>query len=187
MNRETTTDVDARMTSTSPAAAANSAESTDQRPSQRLSQKYRFDDPDMDLFFVAALGWGPSGGLDDGEAHYVASKIVDGDGDSWVRAFDEYGDLMNLQADGWKKKGWRRASGEAEGVRELPFIVAVRCAGYGLRFAVRQAQVGVQIGDVRVRAASHVLRRTLREQDAPRHIPSEYRTRRASCTGYRRC
>jgi hypothetical protein len=140
MNRETTTDVDARMTSTSPAAAANSAESTDQRPSQRLSQKYRFDDPDMDLFFVAALGWGPSGGLDDGEAHYVASKIVDGDGDSWVRAFDEYGDLMNLQADGWKKKGWRRASGEARLKAFASYRSSWQFAAPGMVFASQFAK-----------------------------------------------
>ena len=34
------------------------------KPTQRLATKYRFDDEDMDLFFVAALGWGPAGGLD---------------------------------------------------------------------------------------------------------------------------
>lgn len=43
---------------------AESGESATQRPDQRLGQKYRFDDPNMDLFFVAALGWGPAGGLD---------------------------------------------------------------------------------------------------------------------------
>lgn len=31
------------------------------RPDQRLGQTYRFKDPDMDLFFVAALSWGPTG------------------------------------------------------------------------------------------------------------------------------
>ena len=34
------------------------------KPARRLATKYRFDDEDMDLFFVAALGWGPTGGLD---------------------------------------------------------------------------------------------------------------------------
>lgn len=61
---------------------ANSA-----KPAQRLATKYRFDDEDMDLFFVAALGWGPAGGLDVGQAFHVASQITDGDGESWVRAF----------------------------------------------------------------------------------------------------
>ncbi|MGC1779324.1 MAG: hypothetical protein WBB34_15400, partial [Xanthobacteraceae bacterium] len=83
------------------------------RPDQRLAQKYRFNDADMDLFFVAALGWGPAGGLDIGQAFYVASKIIDGDGDSWMQAFSSYGDVLNAQADAWKERGWRRAAGEA--------------------------------------------------------------------------
>ena len=83
------------------------------KPSQRLGQKYRFDDPDMDLFFVAAAGWGPSGGLDIGQAFYVAGQIQDGDADSWIKAFTSYGDLMNEQAESWKRKGWQREAGEA--------------------------------------------------------------------------
>ncbi|MBD1386659.1 hypothetical protein IDJ75_15340 [Mucilaginibacter rigui] len=27
-------------------------------PSQRLNQRYRFADPNMNLFFIGALGWG---------------------------------------------------------------------------------------------------------------------------------
>src|ERR1700689_3762578 len=83
------------------------------KPTQRLSRKYRFNDPDMDLFFVAALGWGPAGGLDVGQAFHVASQIVDGDGDSWVRAFGEHGDLLDARGDAWKARGWRRAAAEA--------------------------------------------------------------------------
>lgn len=30
---------------------------------QRLSQRYRFADPNMDLFFLGASGWVPAGGL----------------------------------------------------------------------------------------------------------------------------
>src|ERR1700761_6457885 len=84
-----------------------------QRPDQRLGQTYRFDDPDMDLFFVAALGWGPAGGLDIGQAFHVASQITDGDGDSWVAAFSRYGDALEAQADDWQQRGRRRAAGEA--------------------------------------------------------------------------
>ena len=82
------------------------------KPAQRLATKIRFDDEDMDLFFVAALGWGPAGGLDVGQAFHVAGQIVDGDGDSWVRAFGAYGELLDAQADEWKARGWRRAAGE---------------------------------------------------------------------------
>lgn len=88
------------------------AESTP-HPSQRLARKYCFDDPDMDLFFMAAASWGPTGGLDLGQAFYVASRITDGDGDSWTKAFSEYGDTLNAQADAWKQKGWQREAGEA--------------------------------------------------------------------------
>jgi hypothetical protein len=84
------------------------------RPNQRLGQTYRFSDPDMDLFFVAALGWGPAGGLDVGQVFHIASKIRDGDGGSWVDAFAPYGDAQNAQADEWKRRGWTRAAGEAK-------------------------------------------------------------------------
>jgi hypothetical protein len=53
----------------------------------------------MDLFFVAALGWGPAGGLDIGQAFYVASTIKDGDADSWMTSFPRYAELQTAQAD----------------------------------------------------------------------------------------
>jgi len=84
-----------------------------QHPAQRLALKYRFDDPDMDLFFMAAASWGPTGGLDLGQVFHVASKIADGDGESWIRAFSGYGEMLNAQADAWKRKGWQREAGEA--------------------------------------------------------------------------
>ncbi|MEJ8857575.1 alpha/beta fold hydrolase [Variovorax robiniae] len=93
-------------------AGAQTTNSTP-RPDQRMAQKYRFDDPNMDLFFMAAMSWGPTGGLDIGQAWYVASTITDGDADSWVQAFSRYGDLQNAQADTWKAKGWKQAAGEA--------------------------------------------------------------------------
>lgn len=96
------------------ATAAAGAQPTESgRPDQRLARKYRFDDPNMDLFFMAAMSWGPAGGLDIGQVHYVASTIRDGDADSWVQAFASYGDLQNAQADAWKRRGWQQAAGEA--------------------------------------------------------------------------
>ena len=91
---------------------SNSANSA-QRSDQRLGQTYRFNDPDMDLFFVAALGWGPTGGLDIGQAFHVASTIEDGDADTWVSSFSRYAEVQTAQADAWKARGWRRAAGEA--------------------------------------------------------------------------
>jgi alpha-beta hydrolase superfamily lysophospholipase len=82
------------------------------RADQRLGRKYRFDDPNMDLFFVSALGWGRSGGLDVGEAFEVASHITDGDADSWIRAFEAQANLLNSQADVWAARCWSPAAGE---------------------------------------------------------------------------
>jgi esterase/lipase len=94
-------------------AAGTQAPHPAPRPDQRMAQKYRFDDPNMDLFFMAAMSWGPTGGLDIGQAWYVASTITDGDADSWIQAFSRYGDLQNAQAETWKAKGWKQAAGEA--------------------------------------------------------------------------
>lgn len=80
---------------------------------QRLSQRYRFDDPNMDLFFLGALGWGPAGGLSAGEAYYIASQIKDGDADSWTDAFERQGEILCGQADSWLQRGLTRAAGEA--------------------------------------------------------------------------
>ncbi len=82
-------------------------------PAKRLGQRYYFNDPDMDLFFVGAMSWGPTGGLDIGQVYYIGSQIADGDADSWVAAFSDYGAEMNAQADTWKAKGWTQATGEA--------------------------------------------------------------------------
>lgn len=94
-------------------AGAATVSTAASRPDQRLAVKYRFDDPNMDLFFMSALSWGPAGGLDIGQAFHIASSIVDGDADSWVRAFAAYGELQDAQADTWAARSWRRAAGEA--------------------------------------------------------------------------
>jgi hypothetical protein len=50
------------------------------------------------IFFVAALGWGPAGGLDIGQAFHVASTIKDGDADSWVSSFSRYAEVQTAVA-----------------------------------------------------------------------------------------
>jgi len=56
--------------SSAPATATNNQKDSfiesRARPDQRLAKRYCFNDADMDLFFMAALGWGPTGGLDIG-------------------------------------------------------------------------------------------------------------------------
>lgn len=80
---------------------------------QRLSQRYRFADPNMDLFFLGALGWGPTGGLSVGEAFHIANQIEDGNADSWSSAFERQGEALERQADVWLERGCGRAAGEA--------------------------------------------------------------------------
>src|ERR1700743_1502043 len=104
----TNLDQSAAAAATPTARAAASAPRAD----QRLARKYRFDDPNMDLFFVAALGWGRSGGLDVGEVFEIASHITDGDADSWIDAFEKQGHLLNNQAEVWAGRNWKRAAGE---------------------------------------------------------------------------
>ncbi|WP_413626460.1 alpha/beta hydrolase family protein [Luteibacter sp. Lutesp34] len=105
------------------------------RPDQRLARRYHFNDPDMDLFFTAALGWGPTGGLDIGQAFYVASHISDGAPDTWVRAFGDYGDAQNTQADAWTLRGWKRAAGEARLKAFASYRSAWQFAMPGAQFA----------------------------------------------------
>lgn len=96
-------------------AADGAPERTDERTSSssRLATRYRFDDPDMDLFFVIALGWGPAGGLSAGEAFYVASTIRDGDAASWVASFAASGDRQHKLADDWQAQGWKYQAAQA--------------------------------------------------------------------------
>nr|WP_297531379.1 alpha/beta fold hydrolase [uncultured Roseateles sp.] len=108
---------------------------TGSHPSQRLGRKYCFDDPDMDLFFMAAASWGPSGGLDLGQVYYIASQITDGDGDSWMKAFSAYGDAMDAQADAWLRKTWHREAGEARMKAFAAYRSAWQFAAPGEAFA----------------------------------------------------
>src|ERR1700743_940807 len=98
--------------STHLASSDSTNKSVAPNPAQRLSRCYRFTDTDMDLFFTAALGWGPSGGLDVGQVFYLADEISDGDRDSWVRAFADYGERLEREATGWVARRGRRNAGE---------------------------------------------------------------------------
>lgn len=118
------------MNTTTPATASEAT----QRADQRLGRKYRFDDPDMDLFFMSALSFGPSGGLDIGQAFHIASTIVDGDADSWVDSFAAYGQAQDELADRWKARGCRRNAGETRMKAFASFRAAWQFAGAGEAF-----------------------------------------------------
>src|ERR1700755_3183571 len=78
---------------------------TSLKPAQRMATKFRFNDDDMDLFFRAAVGGAPAGGLDIGQALNVASTIEDGNAESWVKSFADYGDYLDAQANEWVGRG----------------------------------------------------------------------------------
>ncbi|EHY60725.1 hypothetical protein HRR83_000494 [Exophiala dermatitidis] len=101
---------------------------------QRLRQRYRFTDPNMDLFFLGALGWGSAGGLSVGEAFHAASQIIDGDVDSWANAFVRLGVAQNAQADTWQRRGWTRAAGETRLKAFASYRLAWQFVGPGERF-----------------------------------------------------
>src|SRR5262245_3175302 len=110
------------------------------RADQRLATRYRFDDPNMDLFFMAALGWGPAGGLDIGEAFHVAAKIEDGNAASWIRAFAESGDAQTASAEDWLRRGRRREAGEAYLKAFASYRSAWQFAAPGAEFAALYAR-----------------------------------------------
>ncbi|WP_411850227.1 alpha/beta hydrolase family protein [Stenotrophomonas sp. LGBM10] len=115
--------------------------STASRPDQRMAHRFRFDDPDMDLFFMSATSWGPTGGLDIGQINHVATQIVDGDADSWVDAFAGYAALQRQQADTWAARGWQREAGEARLKAFASFRSAWQFADAGgARFSALYAQ-----------------------------------------------
>lgn len=91
---------------------ANHGERGADYSTQRLTQRYRFDDPNMDLFFLGALSWGTAGGLSVGEAFYVASQIEDGNPDSWADAFEKQAEVLIAQAEVWLQRGNVKAAGE---------------------------------------------------------------------------
>lgn len=103
-------------------------------PTRRLGLRYRFADEHMDLFFMAALGWGPAGGLDIGQAWYIAGQIIDGDPDSWVDAFERYGAYLDQQASSWLAQGWQRQAGEMRLKAFASYRSAWQFAGPGQRF-----------------------------------------------------
>ena len=80
---------------------------------QRTSMRYRFEDPDMDTFFVAAMGWSKAGALDVGELFALARGIKDGDPGSWTRQFRAHAELQRSLAAEALARGRRRTAAEA--------------------------------------------------------------------------
>ncbi|WP_158678657.1 alpha/beta hydrolase family protein [Streptomyces sulphureus] len=83
-------------------------------PIQRSSaaMHYRFDDRDMDFVFQMSVAAAKTGGPDAGELYALASRIEDGNTESWVKEFEAYGDAQCALAAEWEAHGRRRSAGE---------------------------------------------------------------------------
>lgn len=74
--------------------------------------RYRFNDREMDFAFQYALGAAATGGPQSGELFHIASRIDDGDTESWVREFEAYGDTQRALAKEWQAEGRIRSASE---------------------------------------------------------------------------
>lgn len=79
---------------------------------QRSKVRVHFKNDDMDFIFQWVLGNGKFGGLDPGEAFYLASRITDGDPASWIGEFRAYGDRLDQIASKLEQQGRPRSAGE---------------------------------------------------------------------------
>jgi hypothetical protein len=58
---------------------------------ERSRTKVRFSNEDMDYLFQVVLGYHTHGGASFGELFRTASKVEDGEPESWISAFREMG------------------------------------------------------------------------------------------------
>lgn len=65
---------------------------------ERSRTRVRFSNEDMDYLFQVALGYHTHGGASFGELFHAASKVEDGDPESWIAAFREMGARIERQA-----------------------------------------------------------------------------------------
>jgi pimeloyl-ACP methyl ester carboxylesterase len=66
---------------------------------RRSRQQIRFGNEDMDFCLQWMLGYHTYGGASSGELFYAASKVEDGDPESWISAFGEMGARLKEQAE----------------------------------------------------------------------------------------
>jgi hypothetical protein len=72
---------------------------------ERSRTKVRFSNEDMDYLFQVVLGYHTYGGASFGELFRAASKVEDGNPESWILAFREMGSRGERQAEELEEKG----------------------------------------------------------------------------------
>jgi pimeloyl-ACP methyl ester carboxylesterase len=72
---------------------------------ERSRTKVRFSNEDMDYLFQVVLGYHTHGGASFGELYRAASKVEDGEPESWISAFREMGERIERQAEELEERG----------------------------------------------------------------------------------
>jgi len=72
---------------------------------ERSRTKVRFSNEDMDYLFQVVLGYHTYGGASFGELFRAASKVEDGNPESWIAAFREMGERIEWQAEDLEERG----------------------------------------------------------------------------------
>jgi len=80
---------------------------------QRSKQKVYFQNEDMDFYFTWILAHQNEGGAALGECFYAASRVRDGDPESWYTAWAEMAQRIELQAQQTLERGHRASAREA--------------------------------------------------------------------------
>jgi pimeloyl-ACP methyl ester carboxylesterase len=77
---------------------------------ERSRTKVRFSNEDMDYLFQVVLGYHTHGGATFGELFQAASKVEDGEPESWISAFRQMGARIERQAEKLEERGKARAA-----------------------------------------------------------------------------
>ena len=77
---------------------------------ERSRTKVRFSNEDMDYLFQVVLGYHTHGGATFGELFRTASKVEDGNPESWISNFKEMGERIERQAQELEERGMASAA-----------------------------------------------------------------------------
>jgi len=77
---------------------------------ERSRTRVRFSNEDMDYLFQVALGYHTHGGASFGELFRAASRVEDGEPESWIGAFREMGGRIERQAEELEGRGQASAA-----------------------------------------------------------------------------
>ena len=81
--------------------------------SERTRTKVKFEQDDFDFFFQWFAGLQTHGGVESGEIFYAASKITDGDAESWADVWRSLSGRVEARARGCLDRGHRVSARQA--------------------------------------------------------------------------